>query len=371
MSKHSDSWRLRGTAGMKGASLVLAATLTAVLSGQDQGFVGSKAENLGDLIAPKSVGFAQKFGIQDVRGDLRLYGRIGIETAGSDPKDVLAKGLDDGKPDPDMRPKASAVGGIAADAFFFGALREVAAVEAKYELSLVPRAYEAESTTRPRSNAVGSRADNEARANASTGRSRSNAVGSAAEAGYSRYPGEFTKVVRLCGFTIELADGNEEQKSGPKELLPGGVSTTVMVGPVPLLLRANAGVGVENSIAPFYENATVDGATTHRLGLDGSVGAYLNGWVIAGVGAGCKCASVCAGVKGDLRLMETTVGVRLGYGTLDGLLAQLRIDLQPAVLSISAIAYAEFKVWRLKIGKTFEQLLYQWSAPKLEQVLGA
>jgi hypothetical protein len=142
-----------------------------------------------------------------------------------------------------------------------------------------------------------------------------------------------------------------------------------MVGPVPLLLRANAGVGVENNIAPFYENATVGGATTHRLGLDGSVRAYLDGWVIAGVGAGCKFASVCAGVKGDLRLMETTVGVRLGYGTLDGLLAQLRIELQPAVLSISAIAYAEFKVWRVKIGRTFEQLLYQWSAPKLEKVI--
>jgi hypothetical protein len=351
---------------MRGAGLALAATLTAFLSAQDQGFVGKKPENLGDLIAPKSVGFARKFGVKDVQGDLRLYGKVGIETAGSDPKDVLAK-----MSDPDMRPKASAVGGIAADVFFFGALREVAAVEAKYELSLVPRAYEAESGTRPRSNAVGSKADNEARTNTSTGRPRSNAAGSAAEAKYSRYPGEFTKVVRLCGFTIELADSNEEQQTGPKELLPGGVSTTVMVGPVPLLLRANGGVGVENNIAPFYEKATVAGATTHRLGLDGSASAYLNGWVIAGVGAGCKFASVCAGVKGDLRLMEVTVGVRLGYGTLDGLLAQLRIELQPAVLSISAIAYAEFRVWRVKIGKTFEQLLYQWSARKLEMDIGA
>ena len=287
-------------------------------------------------LAPKSAGFAQQFGVKDVQGQLRLYGKAGLEMVGSsDPEDVFKKDAV-GRDEPDMGRKVAALGGLAADVNFFGAMREVAALEIKAEAPIALRAH-----------------------------------------------AEIKKVVRVCGFTIELADEegrsrsntigskDEARKLGPKDLLPGGIMTTVMVGPVPLMIRANGGVGVELVAAPFVESAAVAGGSSTRLGVDGTAGAYLNGWVVAGVGGGCRFASACAGVKGDIRLMEETVGLRLGYGTLDGLLSQLRYKISPAVLSISAIAYVELKAGWLKIGRTFEQLLFQWSAPAIEATIGS
>ena len=331
MSNHRTSRRSRGR---RGAGLLLGAAFTTLAVAQEpQGLVAGKVDNLGDLIAPKSAGFTQQFGVKDVQGQLRLYGRVGVETAGSDAKDVFKKDACQ-RDEPDMGAKVAALGGLAADVDFFGAMREVAALEIKAEAPIALRAH-----------------------------------------------AEIKKVVRVCGFTIELADEGrsrsnaigskaEAQKVGPKELLPGGFMTTVMVGPVPLLIRANAGVGVELGAAPFVESAAVAGASSTRLGVDGTAGAYLNGWVVGGVGGGCRFASACAGVKADVRLIENTVGLRLGYGTQEGLLAQLRYKFSPAVLSVSAIAYVELKAGWLKIGRTFEQLLFQWSAPALEATIG-
>jgi hypothetical protein len=273
------------------------------------------------------VEFARKFGVQEVNGQLRLYAKAGVKTMGEADADFREqqKG-ESGK-------KLEAAAGAALDVEFLGKLREALALQVKYELPL-------------------------ARAQ---GRERANAVASAREATNRKIPGEIKKEVRLCGFTIELQDdGCRSDKSGPKNLVPGGVTAQFMVGPVPLLVRANAGVGMDIGLAPF--SACEDGA----VGLEAAAGAYCNGWVVAGVGAGCRFASVCAGVKADLRLVDFVKTVRLGVDadTIQPLL-KLSYKLTPAAIKLSLIAYAELRVGFAKISKKFEHLVWQWSAPAI------
>jgi hypothetical protein len=334
---------VRVSLGRRGASLLLGAALMSSLAiAQDKGDdVWSK---VGDLLAPKSTGYVQKFGVKDVRGQLRLYGNIGLDTAGDgDGKQLMEEGeqLKEGKK-VDGLAKVSATGGLAGDVFFLGAMRELAAVEAKYEIGL-------------------------------------------GDALRGSFQGKLQKVVRVCGFTLRLepaestetrersnavASRAEANRLGPKELIPGGITATFMVGPVPMLIRANAGVIVDLGLAPFVETATVGGGRSVRFGLDGSVGAALNGWVAAGVGGGCRFGSVCAGVKADLRVLDATAGPRVGFGTRDGAIAQLRVSLQPAALSLLAIAYCEAGIGRFKIGRKFEYEIWKWEAPKFERTFG-
>jgi hypothetical protein len=342
-----------------------------------------------------------------VQGQLRLYGKAGLDTASSGDANYREQLVDAGKGKPAA--KFSAVGGAALDVEFLGAMREALALEIKYELPLGSTLVEgrersatvgsaaeyeaaaAASAGRPRSDAMGSGADAQARSSANATRARSDAVGSEQEyeargqesAGASRLrsfdvPGEVTKAVRLCGFTIRLdqpegmrpsgllQDGsNQSGRLGPKNLVPGGLTAQFMVGPVPLLVRANAGVGIEYGLAPFAE---LDGQ--RKVGLEATAGAYLNGWVSAGVGAGCRFASVCAGVKADLRLVDFTDGIRLGFD-LNAMrpLAQLFFKLTPASLKLSLIAYFEVFLGFARIGKSFELPVWQWSAPALIGVI--
>jgi hypothetical protein len=383
--------RLSSGSGRRGVSLLLGAALTTLAVAQEtqkHGLVTFEPKNLADLAAPKSEGpktveYSMRFGVKDVQGQARLYGKAGIEMAGSsDGEDVFKKDAV-GRNEPDTARKVAALGGLAADINFFGAMREVAALEIKAEAPIALRAHP-----------------------------------------------EIKKVVRVCGFTIELADEGrsrsnaiaseaEAQKLGPKELLPGGIVTQVMVGPVPLLIRANGGVGVELGAAPFFEQGAASSQPgeggqsgdqgnaaaccnrsgnkpdsdhpkapppqpnvpppqpnapppiSTRLGVDGTAGLYLNGWVVAGVGGGCRFGSACAGVKGDLRLMDTTFDLRLGYGTQEGLLAKLGFEIKTLVARLSAIAYVELRVGRFKIGRTFEQLLLEWSAKPITGTIGS
>ena len=291
-----------------------AALLCALATGQEEPGTG--------------IEFAKKIGIQEVNGQLRLYGKAGIKTMGEGDANFKEQ-LEDksgGK-------KFEAAAGVALDVEFLGKLREAVALQVKYELSL-------------------------ARAK---GRERSNAVATEQEAQGRKLPGEIKKEVRLCGFTIELEDdGGKSKESGPKNLVPGGVTAQFMVGPVPVLVRANAGVGMDIGLAPYSALDEAD------VGLEATAGAYCNGWVVAGVGAGCRFASVCAGVKADLRLVDFVKTVRLGVDvdTVRPVL-KLAYKLTPAALKLSLIAYAELCAGFVKISKKFEHLVWQWSAPAL------
>lgn len=304
--------------GPRSTQLLLATLLAAAAVAQDQ-------TPLADAIAPRSAGFAQDFGVKDVRGQLRLYGKAGLEAD-------LSEGL-----------KFSVTGGAALDVRFLGGLREALALEVKQEAGL------GSSKTRARSNAVASREEFDARAMASA----------------SNGP---TKEVRICGFTLRLdrptGDAKKNEKMAPKDLLPGGLKTTIMVGPVPMLLAANASVGLELGVERIVEAADATSGHSARFGLQGMVGASLNGWVIGGVGGGCRFASACAGVKADLKLMEVGTGLRLGYETGAGAFVDMAYKLCPATLKVLAIAYCEVGFGRFKLGKKFEYLLYQWSAPE-------
>ena len=273
------------------------------------------------------VEFAKKFGVQEVNGQLRLYGKAGVKTMGEGDANFREQFTDESR-----GKKFEAAAGAALDVEFLGKLREALALQVKYELSLA----------------------------GTQGRERSNAVASAKEAQGRKLPGEIKKEIRLCGFTIELQDDGGKSKTAPKNLIPGGVTAQFMVGPVPLLVRANAGVGMDIGLAPFSACDDSD------VGLEATAGAYCNGWVVAGVGAGCRFASVCAGVKADLRLVDFVKTVRLGVDvdTLHPVL-KLSYKLTPAALKLSLIAYAELCVGFAKISKKFEHLVWQWSAPAL------
>ena len=333
-----------------GQLMLLGTLLTAPLFAQNE----PEPTPFLDAIAPRSTHFAYDFGVKDVRGQLRLAGKAGL--------DASYEGL-----------KYSIVGTAALDAHVFGAMREALALEVKHETELCPG-----NPTRSRSNAVGSIDEFEARATEGGGsRSRSNAVASRDDSD-ARAKQEFDaavkqsvpgleKTLRLCGFTVRLnaPPTESEKKDGkmaPKDLLPGGFKQTFVVGPVPVLIALNAGVGIDLGIDPFLEVAG-DGADRHTcFGLEGGIGASLNGFVIGGVGGGCRFASAVAGVKGELKLMDCGTGLRLGYDSLHGAVVGGFYKLQPAVLKVLAIAYCEVGFGRFKIGKKFEYLIHEWKA---------
>lgn len=306
------------------AQLLLTFLLTTAVVAQGPLAEAVSPENFADTFTPKTAGFAQDFGVKNVRGQLRLYGKAGFEV-GQERDDRKARSTS---------AKFTCAAGAALDIRFLGEMREALALEVKVEKELLPKRDE-------RSNAVTSREESAELAKASA----SKGLG---------------KEVRLCGFTVELDSQANAKPKAPKDLLPGGVKTTIMVGPVPMLLAANASVGFDLGAEQFIEAA--EAGKGARFGVEGMIGAYLNGWVIGGVGGGCRFASVCAGVKGDLRLMEVGTGLRIGVDTREGVFVDMSYKLMPATLKVLAIAYFEVGAGWLKVGRKFEHLLYQWSA---------
>ncbi len=102
---------------------------------------------------------------------------------------------------------------------------------------------------------------------------------------------------------------------GPLNVLPGDFQQTFFAGPVPILVRANAGVGFDLGITPIVET----------LGANIEAGAYLHGWASGGIGAGFGPVSASAGVMATLRVLDTKVGLRLGARTpLDAFILDLK-----------------------------------------------
>lgn len=332
------------------ASLVLAGILTSFATAQGNG--GQAASTPGDGLVPEgSASFAKEFGVKDVRGQLRLYGKAGLDTSKDGDLDCR-EALEERDKEP-QRMALSLTGGLAADMRFWGKLREVAAIEVGYDVSRTPK-----------------------------NRSRSNAVASAAEA-QARGP-QLKKTVRLAGFTIRLEKDEPKpaqpggkkawgDKFGPKNLLPVDVQTRFFVWLIPVMIRGNAGVGADLTYSPFLESVEDGSTSSSRIGIEGRVGGYLHGWVIAGIGSGCRYASACAGVKGELRLLDASTGLKLGWGD-QGAYAQLGYRFQAAALKLKAIAYFELciRVFRrsLRIGKSYERLLYEWGTNLIQGTVG-
>lgn len=353
------------------ARLIAGVALTTLVAAQDQDApkpdapvtaVPEALARLHDMLAPKSASFTNAFGVEDVQGQLRLYGKIGLEN-GQKGEDGVHKILREeaaaamrksqGVDDP---PTLSATGGLAADVLFWGKQREIVAIELECKAPL-----------------------RESKA-PSNGRSRSGAVASREE-----WIKPIRPTVRLVGFTIRCdrdpaestpgqshrgASGKSNQKVGrfgPKDLLPQSIKAQFMAGPVPILILANGAVGIELGATPFVEEyKTADGSDDLRVGMDATVGGYLNGWVAAGIGAGCSLASVVVGLKADIRPIDAAGGIKLGCGLQTGLFAQLHYKIEALV--VKALAIAEFEIgyrW-LKITRKFEYLLFEWTAKVLE-----
>jgi len=333
------------------ASLVLAGVLTTFAAAQG---IGQAASAPGDSLVPEgSASFAKEFGVKDVRGQLRLYGKAGLDTS-KDGDLNCREALEDRDKEP--QPMAlSMTGGLAADMRFWGKLREVAAIELGYDVTRTPK-------TRARSNAVASKEEAQARGP------------------------QLNKTVRLAGFTIRLEKDEPKaaqpggkkawgDKFGPKNLLPVDVQTRFFVWLIPVMIRGNAGVGADLTYSPFVESVedASSSTTSSRIGIEARVGGYLHGWVTAGIGSGCRYASACAGVKGELRLLDTSTGLKLGWGD-QGAFAQLGYKFQAAALKLKAIAYFEvcIRVFRrsLRVGKSYEHLLYEWGTNLIQGTVG-
>lgn len=309
---------------------------------------------LGDALAPKSASYTSAFGIKDVQGQLRLYGKAGLELGGQaedntgkmvkEEREAAARkrqGIDEPT-------SLKATGGLAADVRFWDKQREIAAIEL------------------------------ECKAPFKTGRARSGAAASREEAMRSVKP--IRPTVRLVGFTIRLdstpvndskgwhEDGTHKSSLfGPKDLLPQAITAQLMLGLVPILIRANGGVGIELGATPFVENyQAADGTKDLRVGMDATVGGYLNGWVTAGLGGGCSFASVCVGLKADVRPIDVNAGIKLGCGLKTGLFSQLHYKVEALVVKALAVACLEVGTGWIKISKKFEFLLFEWTAATLE-----
>ena len=126
-------------------------------------------------------------------------------------------------------------------------------------------------------------------------------------------------------------------------LIPGGVSVSVPVGPISLTLTGNAGCGYSRSANWLLPAATA------TIGLNASLSAHA--FANAQVGFGVPGFGVGVGIQGNI--LQQTLGANVNASAVWGLSGSVSYTLQPIVISLYAWAQALY---------TWTTNLCSWSA---------
>lgn len=161
-------------------------------------------------------------------------------------------------------------------------------------------------------------------------------------------------------FDAKDKDGNPLQNSG---LLKNGLKLQFMAGPVPIIVRGNAGLSLNFNFGPAID------IEHSAFGFEFEPGAYVHGWLSVGVGGAVPGFSVCAGILGKLRLLDTTVGCGLGVVLTDpwAMYSGVKVTLQPVKFEAQLFV----AVQALWLSKTFAWTVFTAQMKKSEWQFGS
>lgn len=174
--------------------------------------------------------------------------------------------------------------------------------------------------------------------------------------------------VKVAGFTVRCGNESDPKGAFAKKalsnggLLKDGIKLQFWAGPVPILVRGNAGLSVALGLGPV---ADLDLAA---FGGEFEPSIYAYGWLSAGVGGAVGPFSVSAGVAGKLRFVDTTLSLEGGvclhptavpYGSI-------RVECRAVQFEAQLFAHVQ-AMW---FSRTFTWTFYRYRAGELEYQVG-